>query len=54
MEYNEAVELLIKSKPLRKAFFSESFFDFCQFYFKEYYSFDTPQCLIEYYNALES
>jgi hypothetical protein len=54
MKYEDAVELLIKSKPLRKAFFSESFFDFCQFYFMEYYSFDTPDCLKEYYHALES
>ena len=54
MKYEEAVELLIKSKPLRKAFFSERFFDFCSFYFKEYYSFETPQCLKEYYDALQS
>jgi hypothetical protein len=54
MNYEEATELLIHSKPLRNAYFSERFFDFCQFFFKEYYSFDTPECLIEYYNALQS
>ena len=54
MEYEEAIKILWKSSLLRKKYFEQNFFDFCQFYFIEYYSFDTPKCLIEYYEALES
>lgn len=53
MKEQEAIELLKKSSLLRFKYFEQSFFDFCKFYFMEYYTFETPQCLIEIYQALE-
>jgi len=54
MDYNEAINIFKKSPLLRKTYFSTNFFDFCKFYFMEYYNFETPKCLEKYYNALES
>ncbi|MBQ4123266.1 hypothetical protein IJD44_06050 [bacterium] len=54
MKYEEALNIFNKSPLLRKTYFSDHFFDFCKFYYKEYYSFDTPECLQRYYEALES
>ena len=53
MNKEEAIELLKKSSLLRNKYFEKSFFDFCRFYFMEYYTFDTPDCLIQIYEALE-
>lgn len=53
MEKEEAIELLKKSSLLRYKYFEKSFFDFCRFYFMEYFTFDTPDCLLEIYQALE-
>ena len=38
----------------RKYYYSQDFFWYCNYYFREYYSFDTPECLLRYYQALES
>ena len=53
MKESEAIELLKKSSLLRYKYFEKSFFDFCSFYFMEYYTFETPDCLIAIYEALE-
>ena len=53
MKTQEAIELLKTSSLVRYTYFEESFFEFCKFYFMEYYSFDTPDCLLRYYEALE-
>jgi len=44
----------MKEKPFRKAYFERDFYKYCNYYFNEYYSFDTPDCLLKYYKALES
>ena len=54
MDYEQAIQIFKKSPLLRKKYFEQNFYDFCAFYFQEYYSFDTPECLKEYYKALES
>lgn len=54
MKYEDALNIFRKSPLLRRTYFSTNFFDFCRFYFMEYYSFDTPKCLQKYYEALES
>lgn len=38
----------------RKQFFTGAFFNYCNYYFREYYSFDTPKCLLQYYDALQN
>ena len=43
----------MKERPFRKAYFKNDFFTYCNYYFDEYYSFDTPDCLKRYYKALE-
>lgn len=53
MKKEEAIELLKNSSLVRFKYFEKSFFNFCQFYFMEYYTFDTPDCLIQIYEALE-
>ena len=53
MNESEAIEMLKKSSLLRNKYFERNFFDFCKFYFMEYYTFDTPDCLIDIYDALE-
>ena len=53
MKEQEAIELLKKSSNLRFKYFERNFYDFCKFYFMEYYTFDTPDCLIDIYEALE-
>ena len=53
MNREEAIEMLKKSSLLRNKYFEFNFFDFCKFYFLEYYTFETPDCLIEIYEALE-
>ena len=45
--------LIRTNKYFRKEYFKHFFFRYCQFYFREYYSFDTPPCLLKYYKALE-
>lgn len=42
------------SKAFRKGVFEKRFYNFCNYYFREYYSFTTPPCLVKYYNALAS
>ena len=37
----------------RRYYYSQDFFWYCNYYFREYYSFDTPDCLLKYYQALE-
>ena len=50
MKINE----LIKYNPVaRKYYYSKDFFWFCCNYFREYFTFDTPECLIRIYDALE-
>lgn len=44
----------MKEKIFRKAYFERDFYKYCNYYFNEYYSFDTPDCLLRYYEALES
>lgn len=44
----------MKERPFRKAYFERDFFKYCNYYFDEYYSFDTPDCLKRYYEALGS
>lgn len=50
-------ELLInkikENKEVRKYYYSKDFFWYCNYYFREYYSFDTPKCLLRYYQAIE-
>jgi len=41
-------------KAFRRYYYQQDFFGYCNYYFREYYNFDTPRCLIEYYEALES
>lgn len=43
----------MKERPFRKAYFENDFYKYCNYYFDEYYSFDTPECLLKYYKALE-
>ena len=43
----------IKNKTFRKTYLGRSFYKYCQYYFREYYSFDTPDCLRRYYKALQ-
>ena len=38
----------------KKKFFSKAFYEYCSYYFREYFSFDTPKCLKKYYSALAS
>ena len=38
----------------KKKFFSKAFYEYCSYYFREYFSFDTPECLKKYYSALAS
>ncbi len=40
-------------KTFRKAYFSRDFFWYCRYYFREYFSFMTPECLLKYYKAIE-
>lgn len=50
MKINE----LIKHNPVaRKYYYSKDFFWFCRNYFREYFTFATPECLIKIYDALE-
>lgn len=50
MKINE----LIKYNPVaRKYYYSKDFFWFCRNYFREYFTFTTPECLIKIYDALE-
>ena len=37
----------------RRKFFTNAFYNYCTYYFREYYSFDTPNCLLRYYKALQ-
>jgi len=53
MDKQKAIELLKNSSLLRNKYFEFNFFDFCKFYFMEYYTFETPECLVAIYNALE-
>jgi hypothetical protein len=53
MNQEQAIEMLKKSSLLRNKYFERNFFDFCKFYFMEYYTFETPDCLIDIYEALE-
>ena len=50
-------ELLInrikENKQARKYYYSMDFFWYCNYYFREYFSFDTPECLKRYYQAIE-
>ena len=43
----------IWTRAFRKEYFKHDFFKYCNYYFDEYYSFDTPDCLKRYYEALE-
>lgn len=54
MKEERAIELLQERPLLRKEYFEECFYEFCCFYFKEYFSFDTPECLLQIYEALEN
>lgn len=42
----------MQDRRFRRAFFENHFFEFCNYYFREYYSFDTPKCLRMIYKAL--
>jgi hypothetical protein len=53
MNKEQAIKLLKESSLLRNKYFECNFFDFCRFYFMEYYTFDTPECLLQIYEALE-
>lgn len=53
MNKEQAIELLKKSSLLRNKYFEFNFYDFCKFYFMEYYTFETPECLLDIYEALE-
>lgn len=53
MNKEQAIEILKNSSLLRNKYFERGFFDFCRFYFMEYYTFDTPECLLWIYEALE-
>ena len=53
MDKQKAIALLKNSSLLRNKYFEFNFFDFCKFYFMEYYTFETPECLVAIYNALE-
>lgn len=41
-------------RVFRKEYFNKDFFWYCRYYFREYFSFDTPKLLKRYYEALES
>lgn len=51
-EFFRVDELINLDKKSRKFYFSQSFFDYCNYYFREYFWFDTPECLRAYYQAL--
>lgn len=53
MNKEKAIKLLKESSLLRNKYFECNFFDFCRFYFMEYYTFETPECLIQIYEALQ-
>lgn len=44
----------MQNKTFRFSYFKGNFFGYCNYYFREYYTFDTPACLIKYYKALQS
>ena len=49
-------ELLLQrmqDKVFRRAFFELRFYEYCNYYFREYFSFPTPPCLRAIYTALE-
>mgnify|MGYP001686144658 FL=1 len=49
-------ELLLQrmqDKVFRRAFFEPRFYEYCNYYFREYFSFPTPPCLRAIYTALE-
>ena len=46
-------ELIKYNQEARKYYYSKDFFWFCRNYFREYFTFDTPECLIKIYDALE-
>lgn len=50
---DEATEILHNDSTERKRYFMQDFFWYCRYYFREYYTFDTPECLIQIYNALQ-
>ena len=50
---DEATEILHNDSNERKRYFMQDFFWYCRYYFREYYTFDTPECLIQIYNALQ-
>lgn len=47
-------EKLQTDGDFRYRFFEKRFFKFCRYYFREYYSFETPPCLVQVYKALAS
>ena len=47
-------DIIKENQVARKYYYSKDFFWFCRNYFREYFTFDTPECLIKIYDALES
>ena len=43
----------MQDKVFRRAFFEPRFYEYCNYYFREYFSFPTPPCLRAIYTALE-
>lgn len=43
----------MQNRLFRKSYLEKDFFWYCRYYFREYFSFDTPNCLKQYYRALE-
>lgn len=51
-EKQRALELLTTNPLARRYYFKDKFFNYCNYYFREYYSFATPDVLKQYYDAL--
>lgn len=50
----DLINKIQNSTAFRRAYYKQDFFGYCNYYFREYYSFKTPDCLLRYYEALES
>ena len=50
---NLELELLVSSPENRKYYFDNDFYSFCSYYFREYFTFETPEILERIYDILE-
>lgn len=50
---NLELELLVSSPENRKYYFDNDFYSFCSYYFREYFTFETPEVLERIYDILE-